>query len=523
MKKKTIRKKGAGVTQKFKEADQYVKSIFLASFLLIVFIAGTGISQMLGRSYAAEQPMASLPDTLTSKQEQDGGLTATVPSSWVEGIPAESLNGKRNTYQFAKRFYGISDGVEYELYCLERWLGQPVDVTYTKTDSASALSELNIDYKKMAYLLSQLYPNNDNFLSQLNGDPNAKYIKKFVSQLAIWYFQDLNANYQDNQDICGRPETEQNGCSNNSDPDERTEFYWKNSLLAAEKEALKKSPYFQEVNQIVTDALNYSEDTNYGITVNQSTMNYTLVEDDKYLESTLIEVVSKGSNFKGYTLQSDQSDVTFYNEQGAEIKKGTTVQPGQKFRFRVPVSTVRENKNLNLSIHINGTFESKEAYMYRPESMNSQRALIGTMQLTPIPASIELHINDPMGSARISKVDATTGKEVPGATLVLTDSNGKEVARWVSTNEPHYIDPIKAGTYTLTETIAPEGYAMSTSSVQFTVTAGEVVEVKMQNVPEIDVPDTYATIPTYVYIVGAIAFLIGAGLIYISLKPRHEQ
>ncbi len=81
----------------------------------------------------------------------------------------------------------------------------------------------------------------------------------------------------------------------------------------------------------------------------------------------------------------------------------------------------------------------------------------------------------------ISKTDATTGEELPGATLVITDSQGNVVEEWVSTNEAHRIVGIEPGDYVLTETIAPEGYLVATS-VEFTVKpTGEVQQVEMKD------------------------------------------
>ena len=86
---------------------------------------------------------------------------------------------------------------------------------------------------------------------------------------------------------------------------------------------------------------------------------------------------------------------------------------------------------------------------------------------------------------KISKQDATTGKELPGAKLVLKDANGKVVDEWVSTTTPHYIENLAAGTYTLSETMAPEGYALTTETVTFTVDATGKTnkEVVMYNKP----------------------------------------
>lgn len=80
----------------------------------------------------------------------------------------------------------------------------------------------------------------------------------------------------------------------------------------------------------------------------------------------------------------------------------------------------------------------------------------------PTPSTIE-----------ISKQDATTGKELPGATLEIKDSSGKTVEKWVSTDEKHIVEGLADGVYTLQETIAPDGYVLS-SNVTFTIKDGKV-------------------------------------------------
>ena len=82
----------------------------------------------------------------------------------------------------------------------------------------------------------------------------------------------------------------------------------------------------------------------------------------------------------------------------------------------------------------------------------------------------------------ISKTDITTGKELPGATLTITDSEGNIVETWTSTDEPHTFQ-LPVGTYTLTEVLAPEGYATA-EAVEFTVTdTKEIQKVEMQDYP----------------------------------------
>ena len=85
---------------------------------------------------------------------------------------------------------------------------------------------------------------------------------------------------------------------------------------------------------------------------------------------------------------------------------------------------------------------------------------------------------------KISKVDITTNEELPGAELVIKDKDGTEIDRWISTNEPHYVEKMPAGDYTLTEITAPNGYKVA-ESIDFTVLpTGEMQTVVMKDVRE---------------------------------------
>lgn len=71
---------------------------------------------------------------------------------------------------------------------------------------------------------------------------------------------------------------------------------------------------------------------------------------------------------------------------------------------------------------------------------------------------------------RISKVDATTSAELPGAVLALYRvSTGEEIDRWTSTTSTHYVEGLVLGeSYRLVEISAPAGYTLA-SPVTFTV------------------------------------------------------
>ncbi len=83
----------------------------------------------------------------------------------------------------------------------------------------------------------------------------------------------------------------------------------------------------------------------------------------------------------------------------------------------------------------------------------------------------------------IRKVDIATEKELPGATLQVIDfETGELVDQWVSTHVPHSISNLPAGReYILKETMAPDGYEVSTEEIKFI--SGKDATVVMKNTP----------------------------------------
>ncbi|MBQ8054546.1 MAG: hypothetical protein IJ198_12205, partial [Lachnospiraceae bacterium] len=80
-----------------------------------------------------------------------------------------------------------------------------------------------------------------------------------------------------------------------------------------------------------------------------------------------------------------------------------------------------------------------------------------------------LLVEDAMTVVKVSKVDIADGKELEGAKIQILDSEGNVIEEWVSGKEPHEIIGLKTGeTYTLRETVAPEGYEIATDTT-FTI------------------------------------------------------
>lgn len=98
-------------------------------------------------------------------------------------------------------------------------------------------------------------------------------------------------------------------------------------------------------------------------------------------------------------------------------------------------------------------------------------------------ASHHIHVEDDYTKVDVSKRDITNEAEVEGAKLTITDSDGNIIDSWVSGREPHRVNALDPGTYTLTEEMTPHGYDKA-QSVEFTVrSTGEVQTVVMHDEP----------------------------------------
>lgn len=80
-------------------------------------------------------------------------------------------------------------------------------------------------------------------------------------------------------------------------------------------------------------------------------------------------------------------------------------------------------------------------------------------------ASGVIQLKDKKTSVKISKVDVTSQEELPGAKIQIIDEDGEVVEEWTSTDKPYEITGLKTGvTYTLRETVAPDGYQLTTDT-----------------------------------------------------------
>lgn len=184
-----------------------------------------------------------------------------------------------------------------------------------------------------------------------------------------------------------------------------------------------------------------------------------------------LKISKKQKNVAGEL--SDLKDVTIVvkNSAGKEVAKWSTSDANPKLIPNLPIGTYTVIETIAPSGY---TKASPVSVSVRPEE-------ITTVELINVKGRQPVYI---------SKQDATTGTELPGAHMVLKNALGTVIEEWNSSETPHLVEkPLTPGKYTLSETIAPEGYQLSTETVTFMVNNDGGVDepVVMKNKPKTSV------------------------------------
>lgn len=372
-------------------------------------------------------------------------VKADAPNSFV--ISASNL-----TMLYGSNYFGNGSTLNFTyktntagkvVYCIEIHDSMTSGTeTYTLSRAADA---------KFAYVLANGYPN-----KSITGNNYKDY---YITGLALWYLISPNDSV----------------------------FTYFNLSVGTYKGV--SSQVVQEVAKLVNAAKNYSYEEP-SIKIQNATSNFTLSSDKKYYVSNQMSVTTTGGVSTYYMSLSDApsgSIITDVNgnaktDASGKAKEGLSI--GEKFLVKIPVSSMK-TLSASLTVNVSGTGTINKAFIYNPSVSSAHQSLITLYPQSKtvadhVPLKLDTHTN-----VEISKQDASTAKELPGATLVLSDASGKEVAKWVSTNEPKVIKDLTPGTYTLTETIAPKGYKLSTEKITFEIkTDGTVVKQVMKNYPE---------------------------------------
>lgn len=349
-------------------------------------------------------------------------------SDWYEMDTSDYLPG--GTYDF---FYKKNANGDI-IYCLQ---SHYLPVTsgsqkYTLSGEASA---------KFAYAIANGYPN-----KSITGDAEKDY---FITALAVFYLVNPDDGIFVNFNLS-------NGTYRGSD-----------------------NYYVKEMAKLVNAANSYSY-TEPSIKLNAAS-GFALSSDKKYYVSSELSVSTSGI-VGNYTVNLNGAPSgTIVTDTSGNVKN--TFGVGEKFLVKVPVSSISNLSN-EFGVSVSATGTINKAYIYVPENDKYQNTAALYADNKGVSSSVNLKLTLTT-EVQISKIDATTGEELPGATLTVKDSDGNEKDTWVSSTEVHVIKGLKPGKYTLTEEIAPEGYELSTETITFEVKAdGTVTKVTMKNKPE---------------------------------------
>lgn len=362
-------------------------------------------------------------------------ITAAGSTDYLEG--SDYLPGNSTIRISIKRESGVSG---YNIYCVDSespWFN-------TGTRTFNYVGEMD---SKIAYILANGYP-----AKSITGNERKDY---FITSLAIYYVL--------NDEIAQGFTLDLENYANSK--------YWSSSSTVAE-----------EMAKLVAGANSYVNSTG-SISINAPSNKLTLTNDKMYYISQQLGVTTTG-NVGNYTVSlSGAPSGTIVTDVNGNVKN--TFTKNEKFLVKVPASgVVGLSIRVNVNVSANETRHAAYEYTAGPDLQN---IVIGETVTRPLSASVSLNQTIPT-RVEISKVDATNSNEIAGAHLVVKDSNGEVVDEWDSDGTTHIITDLIPGTYTLTETIAPEGYILSTETITFTVKAdGVTIKKTMKNYPKDDV------------------------------------
>lgn len=429
-------------------------------------------------------------------------------------------------------------------------------------DNPATISDLGLKYILM-HGYNTTNTTNTVFSQNKYGAVTNNNIKEYITQIAFWlyllenkttfsgsYCQTTNVHLRDDDDTINAWK-EMSACdfySYSRSLIQYSDKYYNYDVTAANATlvrqiitaAAQKSEYnyLNYIIQLVDEAKVYTGNdlTSSMQGFSNSSITYKISSDGSSLTTDEITPVANGNtqNYLNYSVKlKDPNDYGAYLTDTTGNKLGSTSNLTGGFKIYVPLT--KEDMDLSsIEIEITGSFLKMSGYGYRVTKSTAndldvfdnekKKQTFSDVILGDIPietASVSLSLKN---LTKISKVDVTNKKELPGATLVIKDKKTQQQKQqWTSSSTPKYFY-LENGDYTLCETVAPQGYQLNQECVDFTVDGSKVTSVVMENAPEVPVPNTGLFANILPYLIGGLILLIGAGLIGSTMiKVKRNQ
>lgn len=291
--------------------------------------------------------------------------------------------------------------------------------------------------------------------------------------------------------------------------------------------------YLKYIITLVDNAKTYtgaSATSNFDISTNK--LNYKIDFDKNIITTDEINPTYTANNFMYYdTVITDPNNYGVYIVDKDGNKINNTNKMTGSFKIIVPLKKDITKMNLaSIQVSLFGYFFKDGAYSYRVTN-STNGSLVNTNKTQKysdilygdIPYQVDSITLRLYNFEIFSKVDATNQKELPGATLEVTNIDHPEKKEtWVSGEIPHYIH-LDNGKYKLCETIAPKGFALNTECITFTVDDSKIVSVTMKNEPVVKTEDTGFFKDNKLTIIGISFILAGLMGFLISMKIKRTS
>lgn len=318
------------------------------------------------------------------------------------------------------------------VYCLDFFKSTAANV------EADLVSELDAG---MAYILTNGYPK-----AKFTGDNKKDY---YITQAAVWWYLD-----------------ETTGSTNLN-----------NSFKISSADPNGIRPY---IKGLVTKAIAAKKAGYPTASLSLDTKTSTMKLDSKKEYYVSDEFAVTSDNLGSYTVTlTDAPEGTMVVATDGSVKNKFSVL--EKFIVKVPADTASEATK-DITVTVSSPFTVNKAYKYQPRNSTMQSITPAKLQADTKTLKDSAKLTISTTTVTITKLDRQTNKALAGATLVLKDSYGKEIARWKSTTNAHVIRNLANGKYAIVEEAAPTGYKKLDKAVEFTISdTNKNVNVKVYN------------------------------------------